>query len=51
MTPTPKAENFVYGLLLPRLENMGFKLYLQARDSLAGQGIYSDKMEVKFINN
>ncbi|KAH9492238.1 hypothetical protein Btru_026047 [Bulinus truncatus] len=37
MTPTANAEKFVYGDLRPKLENLGFTLYLQARDSLPGQ--------------
>ncbi|XP_012938631.1 uncharacterized protein LOC101856027 [Aplysia californica] len=39
MSPTPEAEKFVYSLLRPRLEDVGFKLYLQARDQPAGEAI------------
>ncbi|KAH9492272.1 hypothetical protein Btru_026154 [Bulinus truncatus] len=37
MTPTSNAEKFVYTELSPKLENLGFKLYIQSRDSLPGE--------------
>lgn len=37
LTSTSHAEKFVQAELLPKLENLGFKLYVQARDCPAGE--------------
>lgn len=45
MTQTPNAENFVYRSLRPKLENSGFKLYLQARDAPVGEGMMDQHLK------
>ncbi|XP_059139868.1 uncharacterized protein LOC131928000 [Physella acuta] len=39
MTPTASAEKFVYNELRPVLEDRGFKLYIQARDSPSNEAL------------
>ncbi|KAK0046645.1 toll-like receptor 4 isoform X2, partial [Biomphalaria pfeifferi] len=45
MSSTSNAEKFVYHELRPKLEDCGFKLYLQARDNCPGKALSEDILE------